>query len=61
MSTAFRSFLRDERGGAISDYAVVTLVFALATIGTMQLLTNEASHQLVATQTNLTNNVVSPP
>jgi Flp pilus assembly pilin Flp len=61
MTSPFVHFLRDEGGTALSEYALVTGLFALATIVALQAIGTQASSQLARTQTQLTSVAVSPP
>jgi Flp pilus assembly pilin Flp len=57
----FSSFIADDRGAAIHEYAIVAAFFALATIATLQTISANATWQLANTQNGLMNNAVTPP
>lgn len=49
-----RLLMEDERGGALSEYALITAVLAMAMLGTLHLISTEAGTNLNRTANNLT-------
>ncbi len=61
MRYLFLRLLRDERGAAIDEYALVAAFFAVASIATLEAISSNATNQLTTTQNNLMATAVTPP
>ncbi len=55
MKKRLLSFLRDDRGAALAEYALLLVAFFVLMLGVMALVGSESAAQLSGTQTRLTN------
>lgn len=60
LERSFRDLLTDQRGSALTEYALISALFALALLATLHTIQNEAGNNLTRTGNGLTNMSYTP-
>ncbi len=57
---SFRDFRSDRRGSALTEYALISALFAMLMLATLQTIRTEAGNNLTRTGNGLTNMSYTP-